>query len=581
MPTWKSYSRRRWEAFVRTPFGCLLRIFVGRMFHGGGETGTGELGLGVGAVLILTAMPGLLVSLLMFEKYGSLIRWLRGDGAFDPFAATIADEYFFIVLSTSVTGAVALWHWDSIFLDRRDHSNLVVLPISLRTIFFASLAAVFALAVLFALVVNAASFLLFPVAVVGSQGSFSILLRFALGHAMAVVCASVFSFFAVFAIAGLLIAILPAAAFHRIALFARFALAVVLLGLLASVFTVPDDLKRMPVASAHKLAMLPPVSMLGLARTVWVKGNDVFATGIARAAVSALGLSLLTSIVAYAFTFHSSFLRIPETTDVGILPRSRMKFSCSRLGLVLKATRRASCQRACYDFTIRTLFRSDAHLQVVSAFAAFGFVAVAQTLMSIRADQFFSIRHFPSADFLSIPFILSYSLTLGIRFAFEVPVNLDANWIFRFWLPPDDHLPRSVARWVLLSLSVLWLAPACFGITLILFGWLDATLHTLVLIACNILLVEILLVHFRKISFTCSYPPFESNAGVILLAYLFGFFVYTDYLPEMERWSLLTPLRTLCFVPIFAIAFGALYAYRKQILDIDKQLIFEESRSSF
>jgi hypothetical protein len=96
------------------------------------------------------------------------------------------------------------------------------------------------------------------------------------------------------------------------------------------------------------------------------------------------------------------------------------------------------------------------------------------------------------------------------------------------------------------------------------------------------LLVEILLVHFRKISFTCSYPPFESNAGVILLAYLFGFFVYTEYLPEMERWSLLTPLRTLCFVPIFAIAFGALYAYRKQILDIDKQLIFEEqSRSSF
>jgi hypothetical protein len=310
-----------------------------------------------------------------------------------------------------------------------------------------------------------------------------------------------------------------------------------------------------------------------------VKGNDVFATGIARAALFALGLTLLTSILAYAFTFRSSFLRIPETADIGLLPS--MGFSFSRLGL-LKATMRAPSQRACYDFTTRTLFRSDAHLQVVSAFAALGLVTVAQTLVSIRADQFFSIRHSPSADFLSIPFILSYALILGIRFAFEVPTNLDANWIFKFWLPAGDHLPRSVARWALLSLSLLWLAPACFAVTLIFFGWLDAVLHTVVLIACNILLVEVLLVHFRKISFTCSYPPFESNAGLILVAYLFGFFVYTDYLPKMERWSLLTPLRTLCFVPLFAIAFGMLYAYRKQILDIDKQLIFEEqSRSGF
>jgi hypothetical protein len=580
MPAWKSFARRRWDAFFRTPFGCLFGLFVGRMFHGGGEAGTGELGLGVGAVLILTAMPGLLVSLLMFEKYGSLIRWLRGDGVFDPFAATVPDEYFFIVLSTSVTGAVALWRWDSIFLDRRDHSNLVALPIPLRTIFFANLFAVLVLAALFALVVNAASLLLFPVAVVGSRGSFGIFLRFALGHAMAVVCASVFSFSAVFATAGLLIAIVPAAAFRRVALLARFAMAVVLLGLLASVFTVPDDLRRMSVANARKLAMLPPVSMLGLARTVWAKGNDIFAAGTAKAALSALGLTLLISVVAYVFTFRRSFLRIPETADIGPLPC--MGFSFWRLGLLMKAIMRAPSQRACYDFTTRTLFRSDAHLQVVSAFAAFGLVTVAQTIMSIRADQFFLIRHSPSADFLSIPFILTYSLILGIRFAFEVPANLDANWMFKFWLPPGDHLPRSVARWALFNLSLSWLAPACFGVTLIFFGWLDAALHTAVLIACSILLVEVLLVHFRKISFTCSYPPFESNAGVILVAYLFGFLVFTDYLPQMERWSLVTPLRTLCFVPLFAIGFGTLYAYRKQILDMDKQLIFEEqSRSAF
>ena len=42
----------------------------------------------------------------------------------------------------TVTGAVAVWRWDAIFPDRRDFMNLVPLPISTRTIFFANLVAV-------------------------------------------------------------------------------------------------------------------------------------------------------------------------------------------------------------------------------------------------------------------------------------------------------------------------------------------------------------------------------------------------------------------------------------------------------
>jgi len=45
---------------------------------------------------------------------------------------------------------------------------------------------------------HAASLILFPAAVVGSQGSFSLFLRFATGHTVAVFVASTFSCFAVF-----------------------------------------------------------------------------------------------------------------------------------------------------------------------------------------------------------------------------------------------------------------------------------------------------------------------------------------------------------------------------------------------
>jgi len=109
---------------------------------GGGDSDSNEGGAGIGAILVLLAMPGILVSLLLLEKYGSLIRFLRGQGAFDPFVSTIPDEYFFIVLSMGVIGSVILWRWETIFPDKRDFQNLVHLPISLGRIFLANLVAI-------------------------------------------------------------------------------------------------------------------------------------------------------------------------------------------------------------------------------------------------------------------------------------------------------------------------------------------------------------------------------------------------------------------------------------------------------
>jgi len=215
---------RRFATFAKTPFGTLLRIFLGRMFHGGSDDEQGQLDLGVGIVTVLLAMPGLLVSLLMFEKYGSLIHFLRGERNFDTFAATIPDEYFFITLSVVVTGVATLWRWDAIFLDRRDYANLVPLPISLKAIFCANFLAILIFAAFLMVVVNAASLLFYPIAVMGSQPYLDLWLWFMTGHGIAVFLASAFSFFVVFAIAGFLMSVLPAAAFRRISLLVRFAI---------------------------------------------------------------------------------------------------------------------------------------------------------------------------------------------------------------------------------------------------------------------------------------------------------------------------------------------------------------------
>ena len=569
----KQFVRRRWEQFSQTPFGCLARLFVGRMFHGNSGNDAGELDLSVGVVVILLAMPGMLVSLLMLEKYGSLIRFLRGAGPYDPFSATIPDEYFFLVLSMVVSGAAALWRWDSIFLDRRDFMNLLPLPIGLRSIFLANLFAILVLVGVLTIVVNAASMVLYPVAVVGSQPSLSVFLRFAAGHAVVMLAASVFSSFAVFALAGILMTLLPPTIFRRVSLLIRFALAVLLLALLGTSLVVPQWLTQLSVADAHRVAILPPVSFLGLLRTVWGKG-DPFVAKMTIAAEASIAGVFFTTLVTYGISFRRSFMRIPEAPDAGPLPRVR--FFLSPLTPLREAVLNTPAQRACYHFVARTLLRSDGHLQIVSGFLALGLVASAAILSSAPSLHSLITGPQPSVEFLSVPFILAYCMIAGIRLAFEIPADLPANWIFQLWLDRERHEARPIARRVLLLFSLSWLVPAFFFATIILGGWLAALLHTAILILCTVILVEVLLLKFRKIPFTCPYPSFKSHSGLIGVAYLFGYAFFTYYLPKMESWSLSDFWRVVWFAPLLWMALAGIHFYRKQMLDMDKELVFED-----
>ncbi len=550
------------------------------MFHGNGELGADDLELGMGVVLIFLAMPGVLVSLLMFEKFGSLIRFLRGDGVFDPYIATIPDEYFFIVLSMAVSCAAALWRWNSIFLDRRDYANLVPLPISLTRIFLANLFAIFALTALLTIVVNAASFVLFPIAVVGSQGSFSKLLRFAFGHAASVTLSSAFSFLAIFALSGTLMACLPYRIFRRVSVYVRFAVALCLLAILATSFTISSVLSGGSQLIYQRLGGLPPAWFLGLTETLWGNGNDIFFASLTRRAMLSLGLALLISVIAYSFSFRRSFVRIPEFADVGPLPRGRRFRLPAKL---LDATiLRTPVQRAGYHFVSRTLLRSDAHLQIVLAFAALGLVVAAQNVNAAFHPGISFAAQPPTVELLSIPFILSYCLLVGIRLAFEVPSDLSANWIFKLWIEPGGEQLRPVARKVLLTFSLGWIAPLCLLYSTLLWGWLTALLQTTILIGCSAVFVEVLLVRFRKIPFTCSYPAFQSHSTLVLVAYFMGFVAFAIYIPQVVQWSLVTRWGAAGFIPVVLLSLGGLRKFRKQMLDMDKQLVFEEdSASSF
>jgi hypothetical protein len=90
------------------------------------------------------------------------------------------------------------------------------------------------------------------------------------------------------------------------------------------------------------------------------------------------------------------------------------------------------------------------------------------------------------------------------------------------------------------------------------------------------LLIEILLVRFRKIPFTCSAPHFKSGIPISGFFYLVGFVVFTSLVPIIERRASDDPLWYLGFILALAGIWLALALYRREITRFDSQPIFEE-----
>jgi hypothetical protein len=562
-----------WADYRERPFWRLVRLFVDRIFRGGGDADSEGLDLGIGLVLTLLAMPGGFVSLLLLNKYGTFLQWLRGNANVDPLLIVLPDEYFFIVLSMTVTGAVAVWRWDAIFPDRRDCTNLVPLPISTRTIFLSNLVAVLFLVGLIAFDVNAASCILFPVVVGATQSKFLFFAKFAAVHAIGVVLASVFAFFAVFSVLGLLMAMLPPHAFRRCSAYIRGVVVVGLVTLLCTSWAVPEALRRTTGSAPAWTFLTPSCWFLGLCQALRGRAGPVL-TELSRLALPGVASVIGIALCAYAAGYQRHFVRIAEIIDAtapGRNPRA------SRLGILLDRTvLRTPLQRGGFRFVCRTLLRSEAHRLVLTAVAGLGLVLASQALLGAFEGAISLRQAALSPDALSIPFILGFLGIVGVRFVSEIPAELRSNWIFQLMLDRDGEECEPLARRVILILVLPGLLVITFPIYAYLEGWVIACLHTLLVVMWSVLLTNVVLIRFRKLAFTCTLPVFKQHSFVTLLSVGFGFVLYAMSTPEFESSALVQPVRMISLLPVAAVAWYIPHHLAKSAIDIDRKLIFEE-----
>jgi hypothetical protein len=564
----------RWADYRQRPFWRMVEVFTARVFRGGGDADTEGLDLGVGLVLTMLAMPGGFVSLFLLNKYGTFLQWLRGNTDVDPLLIALPDEYFFIVLSMTVTGAVAVWRWETIFPDRRDYMNLIPLPISTRTIFFANLVAVLFLVALIAFDVNAVSCILFPLVVGATQSRFIFFVKFAGVHAVGVILASAFSFFAVFSVLGLLMAVLPPRAFRRCSAYFRGVVVVYLVALLCTTFAVPDALGRGNGTVPSWTLVMPSCWFLGLCQSLRGRAGPVLVS-LSRLALPGVLVVVGIALCAYAVGYQRHFVRIAEIADTTATTSSPRT---SRRGILLdRLLLRTPFQRGCFRFVGTTLVRSEAHRLVLTAIGGLSLVLASQALM----DAFENAPSWRvaalSPDALSIPFILSFLVIVGLRLVFEIPVELRSNWIFQLMLDRDGEECGPLARKVILILVLPWLLVIAFPVYVYFEGWVVACLHTLLVVTWSVLLTNIVLTRFRKLPFTCTLPVFKQHSFVTLLSVGLGFLLYAVSTPEFESSALMEPLRLIALIPVAAVMWYVPHYLAKNTIDIERKLIFEEA----
>lgn len=568
----------RWRAWARKqaaerPFVRLVGHFVNRSLRGGAESDSEELDFSTGLLLMLLPVPGTFVSIIFYDKYSTFLQWIRKDLTMEPYSASLGDEYLFIVVSMVLTGVIAVWRWDSILLDRRDFANLVHLPVSAWKLFTANLVAILFLTMLFAFEVNIGSTVLFPLVVSSSYPEFSIYAGFAAGHAIGVGLASVFTFAAVVALIGLLMFSLPYRVFRRVSQYLRIALVLFFLFLLMTSFMVGPVTSRLKESPGSIIRLLPPLWFLSLCETVRHAAAPIYQR-LGRLALWALAGTIVLAGVACALSYRRCFLSIPETVEG----------SASRRGLLLPVLLRMAnrwylptpAQRACFAFVARTLTRSEKHFTALGSFVGMGLLLCAQTLVTATHDGTEMGGRIPAPALLSVPLILVYCLVVGLRFIFEIPADLRANWIFKIQI--DAAAGESVALGRALAWTILapLLIVACLPAYAYGWGWPVALLHLGYAGVMTWLLVETMIVRLRKIPFTCSLPMFKENAFVVVFLLFVGFYLFVTAGAFLEYVAFVDPVRAIIPGIVLGGWWLAIRQYRKNLLEMEKEIIFEE-----
>jgi hypothetical protein len=483
------------------------------------------------------------------------------------------DRAVYIALSMVVSALVAVAQWDSLVVDARDAAILEPLPVRAGTIRRAKLAAVAILGAAVALAVNIAPSIIFPWLMVFGQPLRVVDMATLMATHLAVTAAaSAFAYLTIIALRGVLATLLPGRLFAHVSPWVQGTLIVVLGSALLLVPPTASDTAQRGFEGTRALA--PPSWFLGIYEgavghivtdiprgrmTLRQQRADAIASAqyerhrphfapLARRALTVFALVLLVT-AATNLTSARGFAALTPAAPATMRRRWRIPHLIATTLIVRDTTARAG-----FFFAFAAMWRSTVHRL---ALACAGAVGLAMCLIALSG---FDVANASRAG-LAPPRLLVVQplffgvLLAGFRHAIRVPVELRAGWGFELaWREHERLFLAGVRRAAIVGLAVPALA-ATLPLFIFVMGWPLALAHAAWGLLGAIVLLEVMLVGYTKVPFTCSYLPNE-NMKALGPIFLIAFLIGAMFFAGMQGAALSGPGEAIRLVALLAFVFG-------------------------
>jgi hypothetical protein len=557
----------------------LTKHFFHQFFENDLVSRGSEARLTVIHILALLAVPPIFYTIYLIPVYDNIF-W---NFPWQYPAVSLLDHSRYVMLSMIVIGLVAILEWDALFLDRRDFAILTPLPVPAATIFKAKITALLLLLGLFTVDVAGVPTVLYPLvetmAIGGSHVSLLRLGNMVAAHGVAVFSGSAFMFLFFVAVQGLLVNLLGPRAFRAAS--RCFQLSAIVVLLLALFLLLPITSTLVTGWDAGHGAggpfWFPPLWFAGVYQTLLGSSGPGF-HALAWTAVVALGLVALAGAAGYIVNYHRHTQQALEVVEPPA-PR-RFGVAGATRWVLMRFVLRQPLERATYFFVMNTFVRSTKHRLYLAAYVGVGFALAAfgifQLLVYTENLSVRAILFQPNEALLSIPLILSFFLLSGMRVVFTIPAELPANWIFQI-AEDEQRLDCCAGVRKVMTVRAVLLPATLFPIYAVLWGWPPALEQLIFNLVLSLILIELLLINFRKIPFTCSYQPGKANITVLGLVYWLAFATYAYTMAALERRLLYDEVGWLAFVVIALVVLAGLRWWRKATFVRGQGLIFEDA----
>ena len=473
-------------------------------------------------MLALVATPTVFFAARQVLTYTALVR------APDHVVQMVALQHrlFFITYGMLAAALLAALTWEAVFPDGRDQEIVGVLPVQPRVFAASRLSAAVIVGVVFAAAVNLPAAVLYSVFSAGHPiFGWNILGLFA-GHALATMMGAMLVFFGLLIVRGLAAVFFGAGAGKWIGAVLQIVTVVLMF---EAFFFLPGVLGTLATGVMRgdpAIAMFPPVWFAAL--HTWVVGHanqmleDAMITGLGWFA----GATLLV-VPMYLLPARWLGQRALEQRS-----RERAAATTFVVRSVSNITQASPSVRGVFMFAVVSLVRSQRHLIVLATY--FG-LAVAVSIIgifmiddrgSIKLDQ-------PASWMLTLPMLFLFFGIIGLRASCRIPTEVEANWPFRLARP---SLRTCVNATVLLIVTLAVLPVA--GLTAIMLVpqwplWSAAIVVALQMLSA-LMLIEVLLLRWRKVPFACAHAPSPEMLKAWWPAYGFAMYWFAFGLAEWQ-----------------------------------------------